>query len=411
MTHIEEIINLIQNNEDLIDFDYNGVKDLIIIQGKLFKDIIKFTSSINDKNINTKELIKSATRSALTLHNQELIIVKQERIVIKIITNIKRTSIDENNPTIANRCNGYSVDEIENLYNNYFDEESISDFTEDVSYDVFKYLFIRKHLTNDNYEKNIYPIIIKLIIDKLDDFHVDIDLKKGFAGYILRVNFITVFTYIAEDILESIAYRDEFLMNWIKYYHGQVVVDGNQRYEAPSLINSEGQKYNPSAIFGTVAMWFKTNEKVITLTKRLHDSKQKLSVLKIENLSPRAYKHELILERQEFEKDISGINERLEELLDERIFVKDNNLKFEINDEIKELRQLVREDKAELNEINTEITSIDTDTSRSLEENIIRIQKNLELEKSIIKQNTKLYTSIKSALIKALTSKRKPIDK
>jgi len=411
MTHIEEIINLIQENESLIDFDYNGVKDLIIIQNDLFQKIIHYTSNITDKSIDTKELIKSAVRSGLTLRNQELIIVREERIVIKIITNIKRNSIDENNPTIANRCNGYSIDEIENLYNDYFDKNTLKEFIEDISYDVFRYLFERKRVTNDYYEKNIYPIIIKIIVDRLDDFNVDITLKKGFSGYILRVNFITVFTYIAEDILESIAYRDEYLMNWLKYYHGQVVVDGNQRYEAPYLINSEGQKYNPSAIFGTVSMWFKANEKVITLAKRLEDSKDKLSVLTIENLSPREYKHELVLERQEFEKNITSINERLEDLLDERIVVKNNDLKSEINDEIKELRQMLREDKAELNEINTEISSVDTDTSRSLEENIIRLQKSLELERSIIKQNTKLYTSIKSALIKALTSKRKPIDK
>ncbi len=400
---IEKIIQLIQENEKLIEFNYNGIKDLIVIQNLLFSKIISITTD--------KELIKKSVRVALKLHNQELVIVKKERIVIKIVINIHRREIDETNPSIANRCNGYSVDEIEDLYNDYFDTDSLEEFIADVSYDVFKYLFVRKRVSNDYYEKNVYPIIQKLIVDKLDDFDVDINLKKGFAGYILRVNFLDVFEYLAEDILESIAYRNEYLMNWIKYYHGKVVVDGNQRYEAPYLKNTEGQIYNPSAIFATVAMWHKTNEKVLTLTKRLQDTKDKIFVLKIDNLSPREYKKELVLERQEFEKNIAVINEKIEELMDERIFVKDNDIKFDINEEIQELRQALREDKAELNEINTEVTSIDTDTSRSLEENILRIEKNLKHEKSIIKQTTKLYTSIKSALIKALTSKRKPIDK
>lgn len=400
---IKKIINLIQTNESLIDFNYNGIKDLIIIQNTLFTKISTMTKD--------KDLIKKSVRIALKLDNKALVIVKKERIVIKILINIKRNTVDEENPSEANRCNGYSIDEIEDLYNDYFDEDSLNDFIEDISYDVFKYLFVRTRVTNDYYEKNVYPIIQKLIIDKLDNFDVDITLKKGFAGYILRVNFLEVFTYIAEDILESIAYRDEYLMNWIKYYHGKIVVDGNQRFEAPYLVNSDGQKYNPSAIFGTVAMWHKTNENILVFNKRLQDTKDKLAVLKIDNLSPREYKQEIVLERQGLEKDISDINERLEELLDERIFVKDDDLKFDINEEIQELRQVLREDKSELNEMNLEVTSIDTDTSRALEENILRIQKNLMHEESIVKQNIKLYSSIKSALIKALTSKRKPINK
>jgi len=255
MTHVEYIINLIQTNKDLIDFDYKDIKDLIVIEGILFDKINAITSKIIDPNIDVKELIKRAVRSALELDNQELVIVKKERIVIKIIINIKRVVIDEKNPTEANRFNGYSIDNIEDLYHDYFGTDSLNDFIADISYEVFQYLFYRKHVTNDFYEKNIYPIIQKIIVDNLDDFDVDINLKKGFAGYILRINFLDFFTYLSEDILEAIAYRDEYLMNWIKYYHGQVVVDGDQRYQAPYMVNPEGQKYNPSAIFGTIAMW------------------------------------------------------------------------------------------------------------------------------------------------------------
>lgn len=411
MTHIEEIVNLIHTNEDLIDFDYKDIKDLIVIQGVLFKKITDLTSKIDDPNVDIKELTKEAVRFALYLDNQELVIVKKERIVIKIMINIKRTTIDEENPTEANRYNGYSIEKIEDLYYDYFDTDTLDDFIEDISYEVFQYLFLKKRVTNDFYEKNIYPIIQKIIIDKLDDFDVDINLKKGFAGYVLRINFLQVFTYISEDILESIAHRDEYLMNWIKYYHGQIVVDGHQRYQAPYMINPDGQKYNPSAIFGTISMWYKTTEKEAALQKRLNEAKEKVAVLQIDDLTPKEYKYSLIRERQEFEKDISDINEKLEELMKERHLIKDNDEKFEINEEIKELRQELREYKAELSEINLEVTGVDTTTSRGIEENIMRIEKALKHEQSSLKQNRKVYLSIKSALIKALTSKRKPIDK
>ena len=411
MTHTEKIINLIESNNNLIDFDYKNIKNLIVIQGILFEKITAVTSKIHTPTVDIKELTKQAVLAGLKLDNKELVIVKKEQIVIKLVMNIIRNNIDEKNPTEANRYNGFSIDEIEDLYDNYFDAEVLDDFIEDVAYEVYEYLFLRKKISNDFYEKNIYPIIQKIIIDKLDNFDVNITLKKGFAGYILRVNFVDVFTHIAEEILESIAYRDEYLMNWIKYYHGQVVVDGNQRYQAPYMINSEGQKYNPSAIFGTIAMWYKTKEKVATLRKRLSDAKEKVAVLQIDNLSPREYKYELIRERQELEKDITIINEKLEELMKKRHLIKNNDDKFDINEEIKVLRHDLREFKSELNEINVEVTSVDTATSRGIEENIIRIEKTLKHEEASLKQNKKVYASIKSALIKALTSKRKPIDK
>lgn len=411
MSHIDKIVSLIHEHENLIDYNYNGVKDLIIIQDILFKKITTLVSIVADTDISKEDLIKKSVRTALKLNNQELIIIKKESIVIKILENIKRNKIDEANPTAANRNNGYSTEEIEDLYYEYFDPESLDEFIQELSLDVFKYLFVRKQVTNNFYEKNVYPIIQKIIISKLEDFDVDDDLKKGFSGYILRINFLEVFTYIGEDILESISNRDEYLMNWIKYYHGQIFVDGNKRYQAPYLINSDGQKYNPSAIFGTISMWYKTKEKVASIKKRLYDAKEKASVLRIDDLSPKEYKLELIKERQEVEKDISDINSDIEELMKERQSTKDNDAKLDINECIKNLRQELRDYKMELEEIINEIDSIDTATSRGLEENIIRLEKNLKNQESAIKQNTKLFSSIKSALIKALTSKRKPIDK
>lgn len=403
MTNFQALINLIVDNQDLIDFDHKGVKDLHVISGKLFHEIIMNVKQIKDKSIDKKNFIKKAIREAFELEKQDLILIKREQIVIKIVETISRDETEK-------RFNGYSEEEIEKLYHEYFDEKSLNRFIEDISYGVFKYLFVRKQVTNDYYEKNVYSIIQSLIAKELVDFEAEgNDFRKGFAGYIFRINFVEVFSHISDQILEAISFRDEYLMNWIKYYNGQVIIKHNKRYAAPAIVNPDGQKYNPSALFGTIAVWFKTKEKIETLKKRLNDISKNLDKLKIHNLSPLEYKDELVKERREIEEDIYEANERIKELLDEKRLNKDEEKKYDINDEIQELRQYMKEDKKELEEINAQISSIDTISTKRLEEDKTRLEKDIIREEKALKQNDKVYQSIQSALVKALTSKRKPL--
>ncbi|WP_373069338.1 hypothetical protein [Sulfurimonas sp.] len=403
MTNFQSLLNLIVDNQDLIDFDHKGIKDLHVISGKLFHEIVSNVKSIKDKSIDKKSFIKKAIRDAFELEEQDLILIKKEQIVIKIIQTISRDETEK-------RFNGYSEEEIEKLYNEYFDEKTLDRFLEEISYGIFKYLFVRKQVTNDYYEKNVYSIIQNYIARELTDFESeDHNFRKGFAGYIFRINFITVFTHISDQILEAISYRDEYLMNWIKYYNGQVIIKHNKRYAAPAIINPDGQKYNPSALFGTIAVWFKTKEKIETLEKKLNDISKNLDKLKIDNLSPVEYKDELVQERREIEEDIYEANERIKELLDEKRLNNDEEKKYDIDDEIQELRQYMKEDKKEVDEINAQISSIDTISTKRLEEDKSRLEKDIQREEKALKQNYKVYQSIQLALVKALTSKRKPI--
>jgi hypothetical protein len=403
MADFSNLINLIVENEDKVDYDHNGIKDLNVIDGELYKDIIEHVKQLKDQSIDKKEYIKKAVKEAFELEDQDLIIVKKQQIVIKIISTIKR-DINER------RFNGYSEDEIEDLYNEYFDKKTLDNFIKDVSNSVYKYLFIRKQVTNEFYEKNVYTIVQSYIAKELVDFEDESnEFRKGFAGYIFRVNFIKVFSHISDQILEAISFRDEYLMNWIKYYNGQVIIKHNKRYEAPAIVNPDGQKYNPSALFGTIAMWFKTIEKIKNLKKRLYDLTKQLDKLKINDLSPIEYKEELLAERREIEKDIYDANEKVKVLLDEKRLCKDVEKKYDINDEIQTLRTQIKDDKQDLEEINSQISSVDTVSTKRLEEDKTRVQKDIEREEKALKQNKKIYNSIQSALVKALTSKRKPI--
>jgi hypothetical protein len=233
MADFSNLINLIVENEDKVDYDHNGIKDLNVIDGELYKDIIEHVKQLKDQSIDKKEYIKKAVKEAFELEDQDLIIVKKQQIVIKIISTIKR-DINER------RFNGYSEDEIEDLYNEYFDKKTLDNFIKDVSNSVYKYLFIRKQVTNEFYEKNVYTIVQSYIAKELVDFEDESnEFRKGFAGYIFRVNFIKVFSHISDQILEAISFRDEYLMNWIKYYNGQVIIKHNKRYEAPAIVNPD----------------------------------------------------------------------------------------------------------------------------------------------------------------------------
>jgi hypothetical protein len=156
-------------------------------------------------------------------------------------------------------------------------------------------------------------------------------------------------------------------------------------------------------------MWFKTIEKIKNLKKRLYDLTKQLDKLKINDLSPIEYKEELLAERREIEKDIYDANEKVKVLLDEKRLCKDVEKKYDINDEIQTLRTQIKDDKQDLEEINSQISSVDTVSTKRLEEDKTRVQKDIEREEKALKQNKKIYNSIQSALVKALTSKRKPI--
>jgi len=404
MTTSQPIIDLLNNNKEFIYYDYNDIKDLIVIDKKIYVQIQSNLKRLKKTETQLKDILKQSIREALKLQQKDIILIKKEQIVIKIIKNIEKVENEK-------RCNGYSVDKIDSLYYEYFDDEnSLKTFIASLSDDIFKYLFVRKQVNNDFYEKNVYAIIQRHILNELSDIdNANIEIKKGFSAYILRVNFLEIFSIISDNILEEISRRDGYLMNWLKYYNGQVLVEKNKRFEAPSIMNNEGQKYNPSAIFGTISMWYKTKEKITALKKRLHDVDNNLERLKINNLTPTQYKEELLKERRELEQYVSESNEKIKNLMDKKLLNKDEDLKYDINDEIQALRHDIKEDRVDIEEINSMISSLDTVNTKRLEEDKSRIEKDINREEKALKQNVKVYKSIHSALVKALTSKRKPI--
>jgi len=409
MTTFQTLINLINDNEDLVDFEHKGIKDLTVIHGRLFDDVMNVVKDLND-DVDNKNFIKKAIREVFELEDRDIVLVKQKQIVIKVLQHVQRNEVDDTKPSIANRFNGFPEQEIERLYEEYFDKTSLNIFIKKISNDVFKYLFVRKQVNNDYYESNIYSIIQNHIANELTEIEdKNAEFKKGFAGYIFRINFIDVFSNISDKILEAISYRDDYLMSWIKYYNGQVIIKQGRRYEAPSIINNNGQKYNPSAIFGTIAMWFKTRDKINMLKKRLKDVDKNLEKLRIDNLSPIEYKDELLQEKIYLENYISEANDRIKELLDKRLVTKDENMAYDINDEIQELRLEIKEDRIELEDINFHVMNIDTISTKRLEEDKARLEKDVVREEKALQQNFKVYQSMQSALVKALTSKRKPI--
>ncbi|MCW9027127.1 MAG: hypothetical protein OQJ77_07395, partial [Thiovulaceae bacterium] len=118
MTAFQSLVNIININQDQINFEYKNIKGLTVIDGKLFKDILDQVKLLEDKSIDKKEFIKKAVRTSFKLEDQDLILIKKEQIVVKVIQNIKRDESER-------RFNGYSEDEIAKLYHEYFDKTSL----------------------------------------------------------------------------------------------------------------------------------------------------------------------------------------------------------------------------------------------------------------------------------------------
>ena len=405
------LINIILANKNLVDFNYKGRSDQIVIQHKLRRNLYHYVDDITDEQINKKELIKYVVKNALQLQDNDLVLNKKRKIFIKTLPNKVRKKILKDTPSEANRYNGYSEDELKKLSDEYFDSDAIDSFLQLLSFELFKNIFLQKQINNSDYEKSIYSLIQNTIAEELSEFtDKDIEFRKGFAGYIFRINFIKVFTYISNEILKHVYLKDEYITSWLKYYDGSIIIDDKKRYISPELLNSAGQRLNPTAIYINISVWFKSKKNILRLKKEHDKVLFSMDKLLIENQTPIDYK-ETLLEEQKNEKNIlNSLKINFENMVEKKYETKDKELLSSIVKKINDIKENISESSKKIITINENIKSINTyDDYKRLEVLKINFINGIRKEEKIILENTDTYLSIRSAILKVLTSKRKAI--
>ena len=407
--HVDTLRKMLIDNEDLIKFNYKDREDQIVIEGKLRRNLYRFIEEIKDENVNKKELLRYVTKKSFELADNDIVIIKKRQIFIKLFKDTKRKDIVDNKECEANRYNGYSLEELEELYDEYFDNENILNFLQVISKQVFADLFLKKNISNKYYEQYIYSFVQENIAQELLEFTDDnIEFRKGFAGYIFRINFLSVFSYIAEELLQQIYLKNEYTSAWLKYYNGQAFVDNNKQYSAPELLTKDNQKWNPSTIYANISIWFKTKENIYSLAKKLKKIEKELLSLHIDGKTPLELQKILKIEEKEILDLILELDDIILEKMDKRYYMKDQEKKDILGREIKEHRAEISDYNKDLAEISQEFYAINSHKEyKKLEENKLKILKSLNIEKKALKTIENKYNSIHSALVKALTSKRK----
>ncbi len=408
--NLGSIVDILNENEDLIEYNYKGKEDQILIKEELVEKINEFAYAIENEEINKKELIKYAIREALKLKHSDIIISKKNKIFIKIFTYKKSVPETQKN-TIANRYNGIDEEELITFQNDYFSLQENKDFFYFTAKRFVDIYFKEKKITNDNYELKVFSYIQSIIIEQLsEEFNQNNDFFIGFSGYIFRIYFKEVFEHIADLILEEISHLNGYMIDFLKYYSLDIIIVDGVKYKIPSLQSDSGQHWNSVSILSVSKAYVKTKLSIDVIKKDYYNLENQISTLYIGENTPLEHNAKTLRDIQTVEISINKLKHKYD--------IKTDSLSASKNDAKKELL------RNEIHQITEELSSFEKEKTKlirqkikpdilnkfsSLDRDLNILDRQFTRESKVLEQSEKAYQSIKSALVKALVAKKEHI--
>ncbi|WP_321777982.1 hypothetical protein [Sulfurimonas sp.] len=404
----EIFLNLIQKNEEHIEHK----KFQIILDKKLRDQLFSFATTISADEDKIKDLMRFGVRKALRLKHNDIIIIKKEQIFIKIFnkSKIKKVPKEEEN-TIANRFNGIEEDELDDFYDEYFSKEESREFFQIIVKEFVERYFIEEKIDNNIYENNVFPLLQNIIIEQLIfEFDDSDEFFKGFSGYIFRIHFTEVFEYIADFILNEIAFSSDYMIDFLKYYSLDIVIVNGEKYRVPSLETKDGLKWNVISMLSIAKIYTRTKKLLKKLDKEIHLLDDKIVDLFINEISPVEYNNQYLKEKQKLDEDLSIERRRLDESLDMLQIVKEENDKVSLTKDIKKIKKdfhIVRRSLELLGQ--KEVNRSDLDKYVRYERELDYMLREQKAEEKILSQNETSFLLIKKSIVKALISKKQRV--
>ena len=401
-------LNLIQKNEEHIEHK----KFQIILDKKLRDQLFSFATTISADEDKIKDLMRFGVRKALRLKHNDIIIIKKEQIFIKIFnkSKIKKVPKEEEN-TIANRFNGIEEDELDDFYDEYFSKEESREFFQIIVKEFVERYFIEEKIDNNIYENNVFPLLQNIIIEQLIfEFDDSDEFFKGFSGYIFRIHFTEVFEYIADFILNEIAFSSDYMIDFLKYYSLDIVIVNGEKYRVPSLETKDGLKWNVISMLSIAKIYTRTKKLLKKLDKEIHLLDDKIVDLFINEISPVEYNNQYLKEKQKLDEDLSIERRRLDESLDMLQIVKEENDKVSLTKDIKKIKKdfhIVRRSLELLGQ--KEVNRSDLDKYVRYERELDYMLREQKAEEKILSQNETSFLLIKKSIVKALISKKQRV--
>ncbi|WP_137012428.1 hypothetical protein [Sulfurimonas crateris] len=411
--NLDAIIEIIDKNEDLIEYNYNGKDDLICLKKELTLQLTHFVNKINNEEINKKELLKYAIREAFELNDSDIIIIKNSQIFIKLFDDksVKKVSDEEKN-TIANRYNGLDEDELSSFYNNFFLKEENKNFFYLVAEQFVDTYMLDKKIDNMTYEKYAFSLIQSIVTEHLiNTFDRNDDFFKGFSGYVFRIHFKEVFNHIANLILSELSASNRYIIDFLKYYSLNIVVLDGQKYRVPEIEASNGLKWNVASMMSIVKIYVKTEISLETIKEQKEELEEAISEYYINSLSPIEHNAKIAKEIEKVSQNIIYAIKRLNIYTDSLDSSKDPNEAQGLKSEVRDIQNEIQMKKDEKNRLTLNMAS----KSQILKYNNIKkeldaLKRQERRDEKILAQNKSAYLSIRNSLLKALTSKKTLIE-
>lgn len=402
--NLTPLINTICDNEDLIEYNYNAKEDQIFLKKALKTKIFAL--------LDDKELIKTVLRQVLELKASDIVIIKTDGIFIKIFDDSSRHQVaKEEKNTIANRYNGIAEEELKSFYKDFFSKEENGDFFYAVAEEFVRTYFLEQQINNETYEKNVFSYIQIIITNKLlstlDD---NSDFFNGFSGYIFRIKFKEVFGYIANLMLQEIARSSPYMNEFLKYYSQNIIVVGGGKYKVPVLEAESGLKWNVISILSIVKIYVKIESSIKTLKQDMGDIDDELFTMQVGDLSPVEYHTLLFKEKEALEHKIAKEMVKMGKHRDSLQLAEEENDKAILTNKIRNMKQEMQD----MRDKKTQLTSLMPKKNiltkyLELEKELATTVRLIKAEEAILEKNKVAYQSIKSALVKALTSKKQKL--
>lgn len=411
--NLDALIDIIEENENLIEYNYNGKEDLICLQKELTLELSHFVNKITNEEINKKELLKYAIREAFELHKSDIIIIKNNQIFIKLFdnSNIREVS-EEEKETIANRYNGLDEDELRSFYNDFFLKEENKNFFYFVAEQFVDIYMLDKKINNIAYEKYAFSFIQSIITEHLmNSFDENDEFFKGFSGYVFRIHFKEVFGHIASLILSEISASNRYMIEFLKYYSLNIVVLNGQKYRVPEIEAPNGLKWNVASMMSIVKIYVKTEISLEDIKDKIEELEDEIFELYINDLTPIEHNNNVTRDIEKISKSIISDSKRLNTLTDTFDSSKNEGEKEVLRVNIQKLRGDIQLQKDEKTKLSSRMAS----KSHLIKYNNIKreidsLKRHEKRDEKIISQNKAAYLSIKNSLVKALTSKKVLIE-
>lgn len=304
-----------------------------------------------------------------------------------------------------------NINKLDLFHDSYFTKKEIDDLIYKISISFVEKYFIKEQISNQQYEKDVFKIIQKLIIEEVTvTFEKSQEFYKELSVYIFKKYFKTIFKYISESLINEISLSNTNVIDFLKYYSVDTIVVDEIKYQVPQIKTDDGPRWNVVSMINVIKTYLNAKERLSFTEKKLKDLNTELNACLVNSLSPFEYNSQIEEEFNKLEELIKKNTLNIDIVRDCITLEKNGDNLIKFNQELKDFkdeRLKLREEKTRL--LKSKIKQQELDKYEKLYLEVEALTRDRKPYNKILEQNQDKYLSIQNSLIKALISKRQAI--